>query len=227
MKTVDDARALAQRMVDIGRLVGRRCVALISDMNQPLGQAVGNALEVQEAIDALHGKGPADLREHCLTVSAHMLRLGGRTDSIQEGEKLAAQLLDSGQAWTKFVQLVRAQGGDTAMIEEPERLPKAHLVRHVLAPRAGYIAALDAAEIGMTSVDLGAGRARKGDPIDHAVGLIVRHKVGDRVQPDKSLFTIHANDEAKLEAAQQRLLAAVAWSDTPVEPLPLFYGVVE
>jgi len=227
MKTVDDARELAQVMVNIGRDVGRKCVALLSDMDQPLGCAVGNALEVKEAIDTLHGGGPADFREHCLTASAHMLRLGHTVESLAEGEKLAAQLLDSGQAWDKFVELVRAQDGDVAMIENPALLPQARLVKVVPAPRSGYIAGMDAAEIGMTSVELGAGRAKKGDPIDYAVGLIVHRKVGDQVRAGESLFTVHANDEAKLAAAEKRLLAAVEWSKAPAKPLPLFYGVVE
>jgi pyrimidine-nucleoside phosphorylase len=227
MKTVDDARALAQMMVNIGRDVGRKCVALLSDMDQPLGHAVGNALEVREAIDTLHGGGPADFRAHCLTASAHMLRLGHKVESLTEGEKLAAQLLDSGQAWKKFLELVRAQDGDVAMVANPDLLAKARLVKDVLAPRSGYIASVDAAQVGMTSVELGAGRAKKGDPIDYAVGLIVYHKVGDQVGAGEALFTVHANDEAKLAAAEKRLLAAVEWSEAPVKPLPLFYGVVE
>ncbi len=227
MQTVDDARVLAQAMVNIGRDVGRKCVALLSDMNQPLGCAVGNALEVREAIDTLHGGGPSDFREHCLTASAHMLRLGHKVESLIEGEKLAAQLLDSGQAWKKFVELVRAQDGDVAMIENPALLPQARLVKVVPAPRSGYIAGMDAAAIGMASVELGAGRAKIGDPIDYAVGLIVHRKVGDAANASEPLFAIHADDEAKLAAAEKRLLAAVEWSDKAVEPLPLFYGVVE
>jgi len=227
MKTVDDAHALARVMVNIGRDVGRKCVALLSDMNQPLGCAVGNALEVREAIDTLHGGGPSDFREHCLTASAHMLRLGHKVESLAQGEKLAAQLLDSGQAWDKFVELVRAQDGDVAMIENPALLPQARLVKDVPAPRSGYIAGVDAAQVGMTSVELGAGRAKKGDPIDYAVGLIVHHKVGDAVNTGEPLFTIHANDEAKIAAAEERLTEAVEWSDKVVKPLPLFHGVVE
>jgi len=227
MKTVDDARALAQVMVNIGRDVGRKCVALLSDMDQPLGRAVGNALEVREAIDTLHGGGPSDFREHCLIASAHMLRLGHKVESLAEGEKLAAQLLDSGQAWSKFVELVRAQDGDVEMIVNPDLLSKARLVKDVLAPRSGYIAGVDAAQVGTTSVELGAGRAKKDDPIDYAVGLIVHRKVGDQVRVGEPLFTVHANDEAKLAAAEKRLLAAVEWSEAPVKPLPLFYGVVE
>jgi pyrimidine-nucleoside phosphorylase len=136
-------------------------------------------------------------------------------------------LLDSGQAWKKFEALVRAQDGDVEMIERPERLPRARLVQDVPAPRDGYIAGVNAAEIGSTSVELGAGRAKKGDSIDYAVGLIVHRKVGDAVSAGEPLFTVHANDEAKLESASRRLLQAVEWSDAPVNPLPLFYGTVE
>jgi len=227
MKTVDEARTLARTMVGIGRNVGRKCVALISDMNQPLGCAVGNALEVKEALDTLHGGGPKDFREHCLAASAHLLFLGHKADSVQAGERLAAQLLDSGQAWEKFKALVRAQGGDVAMIEQPDRLPMARLIQDVPAPRDGYIAGVDAAEIGLTAVDLGAGRAKKGDPIDYAVGVIVHHKVGDPVKGDEPLFTVHANDERKLAVAEKRLLGSIEWSDAPVKPLPLFYGVID
>jgi pyrimidine-nucleoside phosphorylase len=227
MQTVEDARTLAETMVRIGRNVGRKCVALISDMNQPLGYAVGNALEVKEAIDTLHGGGPKDFREHCLVASAHMLLLGRKVSSVEAGEKLAAQLLDSGQAWKKFEALVRAQDGDVEMIERPERLPRARLVQEVPAPRGGYIAGVNAAEIGLTSVELGAGRAKKGDSIDYAVGLIAHRKVGDAVSAGEPLFTIHANDEVKLASAEKRLLGAVEWSDAPVNPLPLFYGVIE
>ena len=227
MPTIDQARALAQAMVEIGRNVGRKVVAMISDMNQPLGCAVGNALEVKEAIDALHGGGPADLREHCLVASAHMLVLGRQATSLEAGRALAAQLLALGRAWDKFRELVRAQGGDCNVIDSPDLLPQARFVKAVTAPRSGYLAGLDAAEIGLTSVDLGAGRAKKGDPIDHAVGILVHCKVGDSAQAGEALFTVHANDEAKLESACQRLLASVKWSDTPVKPLPLFYGVVE
>ncbi len=227
MQTVEDARTLAETMVRIGRNVGRKCVALISDMNQPLGNAVGNALEVKEAIDTLHGGGPQDFREHCLVASAHMLLLGRKVSSVEAGEKLAAQLLDSGQAWKKFVALVRAQDGDVEMIERPERLPRAGLVQDVPAARGGYIAGMNAAEIGLTSVELGAGRTKKGDSIDYAVGLIVHRKVGDAVSAGEPLFTVHANDEVKLASAEKRLLGAVEWSDAPVNPLPLFYGVIE
>ncbi|HQN43482.1 MAG TPA: pyrimidine-nucleoside phosphorylase [Anaerolineaceae bacterium] len=227
METLEDARRLAALMVAIGRLSGRKTVALLSDMNQPLGEAVGNALEVREAIDTLHGSGPADFREHCLIVASHMLNLGQKAPNLQFARQMAEEALESGQAWTLFRQLVHAQGGDLAYVDDPERLPRAALVETVSAARAGYLSGINAREVGKTSVELGAGRARKEDPIEHSVGIVIHHKVGDRVEKGQPLFTIHANDPAKLKKARARLLAAHQWSDSPCDPLPLFYGVIE
>ena len=226
METLEDARRLAALMVAIGRLSGRKTVALLSDMNQPLGEAVGNALEVREAIDTLHGGGPADFREHCLIVASHMLNLGQKAPNLQFARQMAEEALESGQAWTLFRQLVHAQGGDLAYVDDPERLPRAALVETVSAARAGYLSGINAREVGKTSVELGAGRARKEDPIEHSVGIVIHHKVGDRVEKGQPLFTIHANDPAKLKKARARLLAAHQWSDSPCDPLPLFYQVV-
>ena len=227
MPTVADATQLAQAMVDISRHAGREVVALISDMNQPLGQAVGNALEVREAIDTLRGGGPADLREHCFEVAAHLLRLARRAATTAAARQVLEAALAEGQAWAKFRQLVEAQGGDLDVIDDPDRLPTARLIETVPSPRSGYLKQVDAREIGLASVDLGAGRARKGQAIDHAVGFIIHHQVGDRVKQDEPLFTIHANDQAKLTAARDRVLAAHRFSRGKVEPLPLFYKVLK
>ncbi len=227
MKSEADAHALAAIMVDIGKLLKRRIVALISDMNQPLGRAVGNALELREAIETLHGDGPADFAEHCLTVAAHMLRLGSKAATLEEGRRLAESLIRDGRAWHKFVDLVQAQGGDVSQVENPGRLPRASIIRDVPSPRGGYLARVDALEIGLTAVALGAGREKKGDPIDYAVGVEVRVKVGDRIEAGQPLFTVYANDERRRAEAEERLLHAVSFSDSPVEPLPLFYGVIE
>jgi pyrimidine-nucleoside phosphorylase len=226
MKTLEEAETLASAMVRLGNQAGRRVVALISDMNQPLGWAVGNALEVREAISTLHEGGPADFREHCMVVAAEMLMLGGKADDANAALTLALKTLASGAAWRKFRQLVEAQGGDVHYIEEPDRLPKARLIEPVPAARSGYLAGVDAAEIGTAVVELGGGRVKKGDPIDHSVGVIVHYKVGDLVQRDTPLFTIHANDEAKLAAARERVLAAHTFSNAPVQRLPLFYRLV-
>ncbi len=223
MKTLEDAEILAEAMVLMGTRVGRRTVALISDMNQPLGWAVGNALEVQEAINTLHEGGPADFREHCLVVAAEMLMLGNKATDANAALTLALETLASGAAWHKFKDMVEAQGGDVRYVDEPERLPKARLIEPVPAPRSGYLANVNAAEVGKAVVDLGGGREEIGDPIDHSVGAIVHYKVGDLVQKDTPLFTIHANDEAKLVAARERVLTAHTFSDIPVHRLPLFY----
>jgi pyrimidine-nucleoside phosphorylase len=227
MKTVAEAEDLARLMVKIGQGVNRRVAAILSDMNQPLGRAVGNALEVREAIETLHGRGPEDFREHCLTIGGKMLELAGKAANLDEARNMLAESLDNGQAWAKFVEWITAQGGDRNQLENPDTLPAASLVETVAAPRSGYVAQIDAAEVGKTSVDLGGGRQKKGDPIDYSVGLLCETKVGDRLAEGESLFTIHANEPGKLEAARQRLLAAVAWSDAPVEPLPHTLKIIE
>jgi len=227
MKSLEEAEALAEAMVRLGKKAGRQVVALISDMDQPLGWAVGNALEVREAINTLHEAGPADFREHCLAVAAEMLRLSGKAANTSDALTLALETLASGAAWRKFRDMVEAQGGDVDCINEPKKLPQAPLVEPVPAPRSGYLAALDALEVGLAVVDLGGGREKKGDPIDHSVGVLVHHKVGDLVQKDTPLFTVHANDEEKLKIARERVLAAYAFSDAPIQPLPLFYRRVE
>ncbi len=223
MKTVDEASRLAEAMVRLGRELGRRVGALVSDMNQPLGWAVGNALEVREAIGVLHEEGPPDLREHCLVVAAEMLALAGRVADSTEGVELAAQAIADGSAWRKFRALVAAQGGDVRFVDEPDRLPRAPLVEPIPAPTDGYLQKVDAAQVGMAVVDLGGGREKKGDPIDHSVGVIVHYKVGDRVQKGTPLCTIHASDRVRLERARVRLLEAHTIGPEPVPPLPLFY----
>ena len=227
MPTLKEARALAELMVEIARLAGHRARALLSDMNQPLGQAVGNAIEVREAISTLHGSGPADFREHCIEVAAQLLILGQKAEDEEQGRALARAALDDGRAWERFRALVQAQGGQVEYIDYPELLPKATLVEQTPAPRSGYLKVINAREAGEIAVLLGAGRAKKGDPIDHAVGIEIFHKVGDRVEALEPLFTLHANDAGKLEEARVRLLHAHIWSDEPVDPLPLFYGLIQ
>ena len=227
MKTLEDAEALARSMVRIGQRVGRQVVALLSDMNQPLGWAVGNAVEVREAIETLHGGGPEDFREHCLVVAAEMLALGGKAADPEEGKRLAAEAIASGAAWEKFRAMVEAQGGDLSVVDDPGRLPRARLIEPVPAPASGYLQKVNAAEVGLAVVDLGGGREKKEDTIDHAVGVVTHHKVGDRVEKGEPLFTIHANDERRLAMARERLLAAHTIGPEPVEPLPLFYGRID
>ncbi|OGO12826.1 MAG: pyrimidine-nucleoside phosphorylase [Chloroflexi bacterium RBG_13_68_17] len=226
MQTVEEAAQLARLMVDIGRRAGRRMVALISDMNQPLGCAVGNALEVREAIETLHGAGPADLREHCLHVAAHMLVLGRRADTLRAAKQMARQALDGEAAWAKFKALVEAQGGDVLFIEQPERLPQARFVLTVPSPSRGYVRQVDAREIGETVVTLGGGRSKKGEAIDHSVGVVVHFKVGDRVTKGEPLFTVHARSREDRDAAVERVLSACRFARERVEALPLFYRTI-
>ena len=226
MENLEEGRKLARLMVAIGELSGRKVVALLSDMNQPLGCAVGNALEVREALDTLRGSGPEDFREHCLVAAAHMLVVGRKAANLESARTMAETTLESGRALASFRRLVEAQGGDARYVDEPDRLPVAPLIETVETPRAGYLLGINAREVGETSVELGAGRARKEDPIDHAVGIEIHRKVGEYVQAGEPLFTIHANDAAKLAAAKTRLMAAHQWSNEPVQPLPLFYDVI-
>jgi pyrimidine-nucleoside phosphorylase len=195
-------------------------------MDQPLGQMVGNALEVAEAIETLHGSGPADFRQHCLEVASHLLVLGGKTSTPEAGRQMALDTLEGGAAWQKFRTLVKAQGGDLKYVDEPDLLPMASLIAAVPSPRRGYLTEVNARVVGETAVLLGAGRVKKGDPIDHAVGVEVLHKVGDQVEVGEPLFRVHANSEVLLSESSERLLSGVAWSDDPVDHLPLFYGIV-
>ncbi len=236
MHTLDEARQLAILMTEIAHLAGRKAVALLADMNQPLGYAVGNALEVKEAIATLKLSSPADEKigrevgadfyQHCLTIAGHMLVLGGKAPEMSAAQEMAAKAIFSGRAWEKFHQLVQTQGGEVKAIEDPSRLPAARLVKTISAPRAGCIQGIHAQAVGETAVLLGAGRARKGDAINHAVGIVIHCKVGDWIEKGQPLFTIHADDPSRLAQAEAQLSAAHTWSDAPVERLPLFYGVI-
>jgi pyrimidine-nucleoside phosphorylase len=226
MASVEEASRLGRLMVNIGRRAGRKMVALISDMNQPLGFAVGNALEVREAIETLRGAGPADFREHCLHVAAHMLVLAGGQPTLRKARALAERSLAGGEALAKFRALVRAQGGDDRVIDDPVRLPQAAHIEVVASPRGGYLATIDAGQVGQAAIDLGAGRAKKGDPIDHSVGVVLRHKVGDRVIKGEPLFTVHASTAVQCREAAERLLQAHRFSVRKVPPLPLFYRTI-
>jgi len=227
MQTLDQAEELARLMVEIGERAGLKVVALLSDMNQPLGNAVGNALEVKEALATLREQGPPDFTEHCLEVAGHMLRLSGKAANLTEAKSMAQAALSDGSALRKFRSLIEAQGGDPRYVDEPERLPAARLVEEFRSPKAGFLLSVHAAEVGHAAVDLGAGRAKVGDTIDHSVGIVVHHKVGDRVAQEDPLFTVHANDPALMRSATERVRNAHQISAHPVDRLPLFYGVIE
>ena len=223
MQTLDEARELAQTMVSIGELAGLKVETLLSDMNQPLGCAVGNTLEVKEALDTLHGGGPADFREHCLVACEHMLVLGGRAADLASARQLAQAAIENGSAFEKFRQLVKAQGGDVSCVDQPEKMGRARFIETIPAPDSGYLSQIHARLIGEAAVELGAGRAKKGDPIDHAVGFEILHKVGARIRAGEPLCIVHANDPEKINQAREAVLAAHVFSQSAVEPLSLFY----
>jgi pyrimidine-nucleoside phosphorylase len=226
METLDEARELAETMVSIAKLAGRKAAALLSDMNQPLGLAVGNALEVREAIDTLRGAGPGDFREHCLTVATHMLVLGELAADESQARQMASTALDSGAALERFRRLVQAQGGEVAYVDDPDLFPNPPHIEIVASPRSAYIEGLNARQVGETAVLLGGGRSVKDAPIDHSVGIILNHKVGDYVESGAPLFTVYAASRESLDIARQSLMEAYSWSDGKVDPLPLFYGLI-
>jgi pyrimidine-nucleoside phosphorylase len=226
MKTEAQATALAELMVSIGRLAGRRLAAVISDMNQPLGNAVGNTLEVIEAIETLKGHGPKDFVEHCLAVAEQMLLLAGMAKTEAEARDKLQDALGSGRALIKFGEWIQAQGGTPRVVHDYVVMPRATIIQDVLAPRDGFIAGIDAEEVGLTVVDLGGGRAKKEDMIDHSAGVIFKHKVGARVTQGDPLLTLHASDRSKFDRARERLLKSYTFSDTEPTPPPLIHQVI-
>ena len=227
MKTVEEARKLANLMVSIGELSGRKVSALLSDMNQPLGEAVGNALEIKEAIQTLQGEGPKDFTEHCLEIASQMLVLGELSETEEEARKLAEESIESGVGLDYLKKLVKAQGGDESVIDQPEKLPEAPIKTVIEAQESGYISEVHARTVGETAVVLGAGRMKKGEPIDHAVGISVLVKVGEKVEAGQPLFIVHAKDDNSADEARSNLEQAVKISNEKVDPLPLFYGLVD
>lgn len=227
MPTVERAIELAELMVKIGVDSGRNIVALICDMNQPLGHAVGNALEVKEAIATLRGAGPADFWQHCLEVAGQMVVLAGKAATLSEAKALLHQARNSGRALAAFRQMVVAQGGDGSQIDNPDTLPQSPLTDQLLAPAGNYVAAMDTGRLGWAAVHLGAGRQKKGEAIDYGVGFVMPVKVGDFVPAGAPLATIHANTPAQLDQARQEIWEAIQWSSRPVPPLPHLYQTIK
>ena len=227
METLEDARRLATLMVSIGELSGRNVAALLSDMNQPLGVEVGNALEMKEAILTLRGEGPQDFVDHCLEVASEMLLLGKRAETKSQAKAMAEEAIASGSGLDYLRKLIEAQGGDVSYVDHPEKLPVAPIIANVEAPRGGNVAEVNARTVGETAVLLGAGRKKKGDPIDQAVGISVLVKVGQAVEAGQPMFVIHARNAEDVEPTRQALLSAVSIVDEPVKPLPLFYGLID
>lgn len=226
MKKEEDARALAEEMVRIGTNAGRKTIAVISDMDQPLGFAVGNALEVKEAIDTLKGHGPADFLELCLTLGSQMLTAGGRADDQKTARSMLEQAITDGSALRKLAEFVEAQGGDGSVVYQPERLPQASLQKEVLSPSDGYVSRIVCDEVGICSLLLGGGRETKESSIDLSVGLVLRRKVGDEVKAGEPLAVIHANDEVKAAEAERRFLAACLITAEPPARTPFIKDII-
>ena len=226
MKTLEDSFRLAQAMVEIGRETGREVAAFVSDMDQPLGHAVGNALEVAEAIETLRGFGPKDLEDVCLALGSQMLRLAGVAEDAAAARKLLTKALRSGHGLKKLIELVEAQGGDPAYVRQPAKLPRAPRVVDLTAPQAGYVQRIEALEVGVAALLLGAGRETKDSQLDLAVGIVLKKKVGDRVEEGEALAELHVGDDSRLTEVEQRLLAAYAIGASPSPVHPLIYGLV-
>lgn len=227
LKDLAEAENMADLMIDIGRKAGRKMVAVISDMSQPLGRAVGNALEVEEAVQVLKGGGPEDLRQLCLELAGEMIRIGGRAESFEEGKETARQVLSDGRALEKFRQMVRRQGGDDRIIEEPERMGSSRYSRDVLAGRTGFIAETDTREIGRASQHLGAGRLRKEDEIDFTAGIRMHVRIGNFVKEGDVLATLYGADSRRLEEAEIIMEAAIRISAEPTAPPKLIQKIIQ
>lgn len=210
MKTVDEALTLAKTMVEIGTMTGRNTVALLTDMNVPLGNAIGNAIEVREAVETLKGKGPADFRQECLSLTAEMLCLAGK-GTVEACRTMAQEALDNGKGFAKLVEMVRLHGGDTEVLLQPEQLALAPYTVEILAPEDGYISSMDAEVCGATSVILGAGREREDFDIDMGAGIYLWKKIGDYVKKGDPLARLYTSRKERLQQAQERMMLAYAF----------------
>ncbi|WP_339173714.1 pyrimidine-nucleoside phosphorylase [Anoxybacillus sp. FSL W8-1294] len=225
MKDLNDAKALAKAMVDIGNRVGRKTMAIISDMSQPLGYAIGNALEVKEAIDTLKGEGPEDLQELCLVLGSHMVYLAEKASSLEEARHMLEKAMKDGSALQTFKTFLAAQGGDASVVDDPSKLPQAKYIIELEAKEDGYVSEIVADAVGTAAMWLGAGRATKESTIDLAVGLVLRKKVGDAVKKGESLVAIYSNRE-QIDDVKQKLYENIRISATPVQAPTLIYDKI-
>jgi pyrimidine-nucleoside phosphorylase len=226
MKNETDAAFLAELMVETGERMGKQVVALITDMDQPLGNYIGNALEVVECVEIMQGKGPEDLRELCLELAAWMLYLGGVAKSVAEGKEKSARLISSGAALEKFRLMVELQGGDARVIDDLKRLPQAQHTMQVASNSAGYLTSMRCEQIGTACVILGGGRERKEDSVDPAVGIVLHKKVGDKVAAAEPIATIYYNSEAKARLAHKLIESSCMVADAPPPKRPLIHRVI-
>lgn len=226
MKAKEDAVALATAMVKIGKMAGRNTIALITDMDEPLGYAVGNALEVKEAIDTLKGNGPEDFTNLCYELGAQMLVAGEIAKDTSEAGEMLKEAVKSGKAYEKFAEFIKAQGGNVKQVYSPELLPQAKIEMPVFTETEGYIEKIICDEVGICSLILGGGRENKESEIDLSVGILLHKKVGDYVSKDTPIATIYGNAEEKIKAAKERLLKAYSFSNKPVSKRNLIQGII-
>lgn len=226
MKSVDESINLAQVMVGIGWGANRKCAALVTNMDIPLGFAVGNTLEVIEAVNTLKGKGPKDFTECCMELAANLLELAGKGSIVQCMRQVKASIT-SGAAFEKFCEMIEAQGGDTGVIRDTSKFENASVIHEVKSPFSGYISMMDTEAIGIASVMLGAGRETKDSPIDYLAGILLRKKTGDNVNKGDTLAVLHTSDEALIKSAQEHFLSSITVSDLKPEAKPLIYAKVE
>ena len=226
MKTEKEATFLAELLVETGQRMGKKTVALITDMDQPLGLRIGNSLEVEECLDILRGQGPKDLLDLSLELAAWMFHLGGRANTIPQGKDLADRMIRSGQALQTFCKMIALQGGDPAAIEDPARLPRARHGSDIVSVRSGYVSAIRSEDLGTACVVLGGGREKKKDSVDPAVGLVLHKKVGDRVSAREPLCTLQYNSESRAAQARKIIEHSYQITDLPPTPRPLVHRVI-
>ena len=226
MQTLEGSIELAKAMVDIGALAGKPVTAVVTGMEQPLGTHVGNALEVKDAIDVLSGRTRGALLEVSLLLGSHMLMLAGRCHTPEEGRALLTEALESGRGLNKLKEMIIAQGGDPACVDDVTHLPQSAVIREVKVGHGGYVAEMDTMALGLAAQAMGAGRIRKTDALDYSVGFVLPVRIGDRVQPEDTLCILHARSEADADQAESDIRAAIRFSDAPVQAPPLWYAII-
>ena len=226
MHTLEDSKALAEGMVRVGRMAGKPIVALVTDMSQPLGTHVGNALEVKEAIDLLAGRAGGDLLEVSLGIGGWMLKLAGITETAEEGEVRMREAIDSGAGLQKLREMIAAQGGNPAVCDDVSLLPQAAVIRTAVCGKAGYVQQMDTEALGLASQAMGAGRETVDDRLDYSVGYVMKVRLGDKVEADTPMVELHARNEADAARAEAAIRAAIRIGPEPAEKPPLFYAVI-
>jgi pyrimidine-nucleoside phosphorylase len=225
MPTAAKSRELADTLVALGRKLGLQIVACLTDMNQPLGRNIGNALEVRESIEALQGGGPEDHLGLVIELTAHMLLLGKKAKDLPEARKILRGKIDSGEAFEKFLKMVEAQGGDPRKVETPESLPIAKKILEACADRSGYVTAIDTREVGLAGCGMGVGRLKLTDKIDPGIGFMMLRKIGDKVRTGDPIWAIHARKKSQAGTAAKRLMAATSIGSKRAFPPRLIKGV--